>query len=70
MAECLDIVILGASGFTGRHCIPYIAKLSKSNGRNLSWGVAGRSEEKLKSVLKEYGDKLGMLITSAAAVVT
>ncbi|XP_030748370.1 saccharopine dehydrogenase-like oxidoreductase [Sitophilus oryzae] len=59
MANRLDIVIFGATGFTGLHCIPYVAKLSKANGRNLSWGVAGRSEEKLKKTLKELGEKNG-----------
>ncbi|ERL95526.1 saccharopine dehydrogenase-like oxidoreductase [Dendroctonus ponderosae] len=69
MTERLDILILGATGFTGSHCIPYIAKLSKENGRNLSWGVAGRSEEKLKNVLKEYGDKLELDFGSIPVVI-
>lgn len=58
MADRLDIVIFGASGFTGKHTIPYVYKYSKSDGRNLTWGVAGRSEEKLKEVLQEYSKKL------------
>lgn len=58
MADRLDIIIFGASGFTGIHCIPYIAKLSKQNGRNLSWGIAGRSEEKLKQALQDVGKKI------------
>ncbi|CAG9770191.1 unnamed protein product [Ceutorhynchus assimilis] len=58
MANRLDIILFGATGFTGIHCIPYIAKHAKENGRNLSWGVAGRNEEKLKAALKEVGEKL------------
>ncbi|KAL1494283.1 hypothetical protein ABEB36_009906 [Hypothenemus hampei] len=69
MTHRLDIVIFGASGFTGMHCIPYIAKHSKENGRNLSWGVAGRSEEKLKSVLKEIGDKIDSNLDSIEVIV-
>lgn len=59
MADRLDLLLLGATGFTGIHCIPYIHKLSKSNGRNLTWGVAGRSEEKLKQALEKVGKEIG-----------
>ncbi|KAJ8973251.1 hypothetical protein NQ317_019526 [Molorchus minor] len=52
MADRIDLLLLGATGFTGKHCIPYIHKLSKSDGRSLTWGVAGRSEDKLKQVLE------------------
>ncbi|KAJ8918083.1 hypothetical protein NQ315_011540 [Exocentrus adspersus] len=58
MADRLDLLLLGATGFTGLHCIPYIHKLSKADGRNLTWGVAGRSEEKLKQVLEDVGKKI------------
>lgn len=62
MEAPLDILIFGATGFTGIHCIPFVAKLSKENGRNLTWGVAGRSEEKLKNALKETAEKLGIIL--------
>ncbi|KAJ8932942.1 hypothetical protein NQ314_014321 [Rhamnusium bicolor] len=58
MAGRLDLLLLGATGFTGIHCISYIHKLSKSNGRNLTWGVAGRSEEKLKEALDKVGKEI------------
>ena len=58
MAQRLDLLIFGASGFTGLHCIPYVHKLSKKNG-NLSWGVAGRSEAKLKEALKKMEPECG-----------
>nr|CAH7736386.1 unnamed protein product [Callosobruchus chinensis] len=59
MEKKLDLLIFGATGFTGKHCIPYVHKLSKSDGKNLSWGIAGRSEEKLKEVLAEMSKKVG-----------
>lgn len=59
MVERLDILVMGATGFTGMHCIPYLHKLAKSEIHNFSWGVAGRSEEKLKEVLKNMGSKVG-----------
>lgn len=58
MADRLDLLLLGATGFTGIHCIPYLHKFSKSNGRNLTWGVAGRSEEKLKQALEKVGKEI------------
>lgn len=58
MANRLDIIIFGASGFTGKHTIPYVYKLAQTEGRSLSWGVAGRSEEKLKTILQEIGKNL------------
>lgn len=51
MANRLDIVIFGATGFTGKHTIPQVHKFSKTDGRALTWGVAGRSEQKLKETL-------------------
>lgn len=61
MAKDIDVILFGATGFTGKHTIPYIAKLTKSNGRSLTWGVAGRSESKLKALLEELKDKLGII---------
>ncbi|CAH0553839.1 unnamed protein product [Brassicogethes aeneus] len=69
MASRLDLLILGATGFTGKHCIGPILKMSKANGRNLSWGVAGRSEDKLDKVLKEMGEKLGENLDSIPKVI-
>lgn len=59
MDNKLDIVVFGATGFTGKHTIPYLHKLCQEDGRQLKWGIAGRSEEKLKKVLGEYAQKLG-----------
>lgn len=55
----MDLLIFGATGFTGLHMIPYVARLTKQNGRNLSWGVAGRSEGKLRKVLKDAEIEVG-----------
>ncbi|XP_066157982.1 saccharopine dehydrogenase-like oxidoreductase [Euwallacea fornicatus] len=65
----LDIVIFGATGFTGKHCIPYMVKAVKENGRSLTWGIAGRSEDKLKAVLKEMGDKIEVNLESIPIII-
>lgn len=49
----LDVIIFGASGFTGKWTVYEAVKLLDG----LKWGVAGRNEEKLKATLKEMGDK-------------
>lgn len=36
---------------------------------NLSWGIAGRNEEKLKQVLKEMGDKAGKDLSSTPIII-
>ncbi|XP_066254804.1 saccharopine dehydrogenase-like oxidoreductase [Euwallacea similis] len=65
----LDIIIFGATGFTGKHCIPYVVNAAKENGRSLTWGIAGRSEDKLKAVLKEMGDKIEMNLESIPIII-
>jgi short subunit dehydrogenase-like uncharacterized protein len=44
-----DVVIWGATGFTGRLAAEYIAR-AHGVGRDLRWAIAGRSHEKLASV--------------------
>lgn len=47
-----DLIVLGATGYTGKLCAEYI---SKSLPTNLKWAVAGRSEEKLLAMMDELG---------------
>lgn len=61
MGDKLDIILFGATGFTGKHCIPYIHKFVNNGGNPLTWGVAGRSEQKLKEVLAEAEKIIGKL---------
>ncbi|KAH8232748.1 hypothetical protein KR038_006880 [Drosophila bunnanda] len=52
-ADRLDVIIFGASGFTGKYTVfEAVTVLS-----GLKWGIAGRNREKLELVLKEMGDK-------------
>ena len=60
----LDIVIFGATGFTGKFVIRTIAKLSKTKNRQFTWGVAGRSEEKLKQILSDCANQIGKFTLS------
>ncbi|KAL2814886.1 Saccharopine dehydrogenase-domain-containing protein [Aspergillus cavernicola] len=45
-----DIVVFGATGYTGRLCASFIAQ---NYPTTVQWGIAGRSETKLKDLAKE-----------------
>lgn len=51
MAREFEIIVYGATGFTGRLVAEYLA----ADYPDLKWAMAGRSAEKLKSVAKEIG---------------
>src|ERR1700729_3071064 len=49
-----DIVVYGATGFTGQLVAEYLAAHYK-NDKSLKWAMAGRSLDKLKSVRDAIG---------------
>lgn len=49
-----DLILFGASGFTGRLVAEYLGQHYGTN-QNLRWAVAGRNREKLVQVLQEIG---------------
>lgn len=49
-----DVVVYGASGFTGRLVAEYLAA-HYGPGSNLKWAMAGRSRDKLAAVRDEIG---------------
>jgi len=49
-----DIIVWGASGFTGRLVAEYLFK--KYNTKDLNWAIAGRNNTKLMSVRDSYLD--------------
>lgn len=51
----LDVVIFGASGYTGKYTVYEAVKVLGG----LKWGVAGRNRGKIEAVLKEMGKKAG-----------
>uniref|UniRef100_A0A7E4WC28 Sacchrp_dh_NADP domain-containing protein n=1 Tax=Panagrellus redivivus TaxID=6233 RepID=A0A7E4WC28_PANRE len=55
MSERYDIVLYGASGFTGAYVLEAIAKSADTNVR---YAVAGRSESKLKATLKDVSTRV------------
>ena len=49
MTKDYQVILYGATGFTGRLCAEYF----NSNYPDLSWAIAGRNEEKLKTLSEE-----------------
>jgi short subunit dehydrogenase-like uncharacterized protein len=60
-----DIIIYGASGFTGRLVAEYLA--TKYGGGNLKWAIAGRDFDKLASVREAIGAPRDLPLIAADA---
>ena len=56
----LDLVIWGATGFTGQLVCEYIA--NSYNSKDLNWTIAGRNEEKLLKLKNRLNIKNSILI--------
>ena len=54
----LDIVVYGATGFTGKLCAEYI----HASGRPIKWAIAGRNADKLQAVQKGLSSEVQILI--------
>ena len=52
MSKELDVVVFGASGYTGKLVVEYLKEEYGDNG-DLKWAIAGRSSNKLDAVKEE-----------------
>lgn len=57
----LDIIVYGATGFTGRLCAEYLAE----NTEKISWAIAGRNQDKLAEVKQSLGVDVEIIIAEA-----
>ncbi len=55
MSKPFDVVVFGATGFTGRLVIEYLLQRVGPSGLDVRWAMAGRSAEKLAAVRDEVG---------------
>jgi short subunit dehydrogenase-like uncharacterized protein len=57
-----DVVILGATGFTGKLAARHLAKTYGVNNKDgvVKWAIAGRSQSKLDQIKQELADELGL----------
>ena len=58
MSKDLDIVIYGATGFTGKLCVKYLTEKAK----DLNWAIAGRDKTKLSQVAVRYYPQIERLV--------
>jgi short subunit dehydrogenase-like uncharacterized protein len=60
MAKPFDVLVVGATGFTGKNVAAYLAHRARGGALgDLRWAVAGRSADKLGALVK-IGQHLGM----------
>ncbi|CAH0583291.1 unnamed protein product [Chrysodeixis includens] len=64
----LDIVIFGATGFTGKHAVIQLMKFATKYNIG-SWGVAGRSESKLRALMTEVAAKTGSDVSGIKVII-
>ena len=67
MKKPFDIIVFGATGFTGRLVAEYLHKTYGAS-KEVTWAMAGRSEAKLKRVREELGidESLPLLVADAS----
>src|SRR4029453_5610963 len=56
-----DIVIYGATGFTGRQAARYLANRAP-DAKALRWAIAGRNREKLELVHSSLPSEVGLIV--------
>ena len=61
MTKDYDIVIYGATGFTGKLCAKYLSE----NTNDINWAIAGRNKEKLEEVKKEFSLDVDIFIAES-----
>ena len=55
-----DLVVLGATGFTGRYVAKQMCKTVTKDNANVSWAIAGRNKDKLAEVTDECSKQTGI----------
>ncbi|XP_063912064.1 saccharopine dehydrogenase-like oxidoreductase [Zophobas morio] len=69
MARIIDLVLFGANGCTGQHVIPILHKLAQAKTPPLTWGIAGRSKQKLQVLRQQFEQKIGTSLNNIPVIV-
>ena len=62
MIKDIDIVIYGATGFTGQLCVKYFQSLEL----DIKWAIAGRNLNKLENVASNFSTNVEILVAEDA----
>ena len=52
-----DLIVFGATGYTGKNVVQYVARSAQEIG-NVKWAISGRDESKLRKVLSQVPAEL------------
>ncbi|XP_078590587.1 saccharopine dehydrogenase-like oxidoreductase isoform X3 [Branchiostoma floridae x Branchiostoma japonicum] len=63
-----DVVVFGASGFTGQFVVEELGRVTSEEERGLIWAVAGRNQDKLNQVLEKASSTIGVDLKDAVDV--
>ena len=61
MDKKFDIIIYGATGFTGQLCVKYLSK----NANDINWAIAGRNRDKLENLKSELSLNVNIFIANS-----
>ena len=61
MQKDIDIIIYGATGFTGQLCVKYFQSLKTP----VIWAIAGRNQDKLQKIIENYSTSVEILIADS-----
>ena len=61
MIKDIDIVIYGATGFTGQLCVKYFQSLDL----DIKWAIAGRNLSKLENVASNFSPNVEILVANS-----
>ena len=67
MCRIYDVVLQGATGFTGRLVAQHLAKRAAESARPFRWAIAGRSTERLADVAASVDGVCGVVVAAADA---
>ena len=51
--KTLDVVVYGATGYTGKLVVEYLLN-QYGKGGDFKWAIAGRDQEKLNNIIEEF----------------
>lgn len=63
MANRVDLIVLGATGYTGTNAVKKLGTLvQETEYETVTWGIAGRSRKKLNNLLTELKNNGALII--------